>query len=402
MGENDFFSRDGEKLRDARAPLASARSNTGKVSALPRISPPPDLAHLWWLPFGAHQRMGGWHRSTSRTPRSPALRISLQNLKQLPVDALVGAGRQLAIVTLLLPWLVVPGARADGLAWRKDPMEEGSLLWRKDDPDEARLAEEVLSRPAAAPAADGGASAEPIVGVPVEEPFTSPGLGGGLPTAYTAGWGDYFVVGAVATPGKLREGTIDASITTGFGVGDLVRTAAVEVDWNINSIRNFNDNGTFNLRVGRMLVNHPRLQVAAGGGVLNVLRYGLENPPGSEANLYGVVTVAVPLRTPDPYFARVLQFSAGVGGNNFAYADANFEGPDTGYFAAVGMEITSNVGLSVGASGRGTNVNVSYVPFRGFPLTINVTGADVFDTSPSGTQGVLSLAWGDNFRTGIF
>lgn len=239
-----------------------------------------------------------------------------------------------------------------------------------------------------------------LVGVPLKDPYPAPNLGGAVPSAYKANWGDYFIGGSAGTPGKLRDGQPDGSVNMGIGFGDASRLIGIELDWNIGSTRNFNANGTFDIGANRILVNQSRLQVVVGGGVQGLYSYGNEGKPA--VNGYGVVTVATPLRTPNPFFNQVLQISAGIGGNNFASLDANFEGPSTGYFAALGMEITSNVGLSMGWSGRGANLNLSYTPLRDLPFTINVLAADVFNNSPFGTVGVLSVSWGDNFRTALF
>ena len=241
-----------------------------------------------------------------------------------------------------------------------------------------------------------------LVGVPLQQPYAPPNLGGGVPTAYVANWGDYFISASGATPGKLRAGQLDGSVNMGVGFGDASRLIGIEVDWNIGSVRNFNSNGSFDIIVNRILLNQSRLQLVVAGGVQSIYSYtnGKEsNPP---VNGYGVVTVATPLKALNPYFNQVLQISAGVGGNTFSSMNANFEGPTTGYFVALGVEITSNVGLSVGVSGRGTNVNLSFVPSRNLPITINLLGVDLFNSNPYGTLGVLSVSWGDNFRTALF
>jgi hypothetical protein len=256
----------------------------------------------------------------------------------------------------------------------------------------------VAERPGPTPT--GTQAAKPLVGVPLLEPFPAPNLGGGLPSAYVANWGDYFLALSGGTPGNQRDGVVDGSVNMGMGFGDAYRLIAVEADWNIGSVKNFNFNGSFNLLASRVLVNQPRLQVVAGGGVQDLFAYGNEAKP--PATGYGVLTVATPLRQPNLMFNQVLQVSVGVGGNNFTYLNENFEGADASLFTAVGLELSSNVGLSMGWSGRGTNANLSYTPFRDLPFTINLLGADLFATSPFGTVGVLTVSWGDNFRTGLF
>lgn len=285
-----------------------------------------------------------------------------------------------------------------------------ALVWSLDTETPTDLAE-LNASPSASPTSGTGAGAggtgegtagnpAELVGVPLLQPFPPPNLGGGLPTAYNANWGDYFISVAGATPGKLRAGQVDGSVNLGVGFGDSQRLLSIELDWNIGSTRNFNANGSFDISASRMLLNERRLQVVVAGGVQGLYTYGNEAKP--PINGYGVVSVATPLRTPNAFFNQVLQISAGVGGNNFAPLDANFEGPTTGYFAALGLEITSNVGLSMGWSGRGVNLNLSFTPVRDLPFTVNLLGVDLFNNSPFGTVGVLSVSWGDNFRTALF
>lgn len=232
------------------------------------------------------------------------------------------------------------------------------------------------------------------------EPYSPPNLGGGLPSAYVANWGDFYITASAGTAGKQRDSEPDGSVGAGIGFGNDQELIAVELNWGIGSVRNFNANGAFNLFASRMLLNQPRLQVLVGGGVFDLVTYGNEDQPDPTG--YGVLTMALPLREPNFEFNQVLQLSVGVGGRDFAGLDANFQGDDLGVFGAVGVELAPNLGLSTGISGRGTNVNLSYTPFRQLPISINVLAADVFDQSPFGTVGVLTVSWGDNFRRGLF
>ena len=312
----------------------------------------------------------------------------------------------------------------NGLRWELEttplsssPSDDGSeapqassLVWELDfepltatsDPNTAPAGPETTGNPV-----NNGKDTEktspgspPLVGIPLLEPFPAPNLNGGLPSGYVANWGDYFVSASAGTPGKQRDGAWDGSLNLGFGLGDAYRWLAVEVDWNIGSTRNFNANGSFSVLASRMLVNEPRLQVVLGGGLEGLFAYGNESKQPSAG--FGVLTLATPLRTPNPYFNQVLQISAGYGGRDFAPLDENFNGPEESFFAALGLEITSNVGLSLGWSGRGANVNLSYTPSRDLPFTVNLLAADVFNVSPFGTVGVLTVSWGDTFRTGLF
>jgi len=237
---------------------------------------------------------------------------------------------------------------------------------------------------------------------PLPPPLLSPSLGGGQPTGYVGRWGDYFISGSAATAGNLRDGVPDGSINLGMGFGDPIRAVGLDVSWGIGSIQQFGSNGGFSASIGRVLVNQPSLQVSVAGGLLDAVTYGFEPDQEDPADEYGAITVATPLRPGDPNFQQVLQFTAGVGGKRFAAIDSNFEGPGTGFFAAAGVEVTPNLGASLGWSGRSTNVNLSYIPFRAVPIFVNLLAADVFNSTPYGTIGVLSVGWGDNFRTGSF
>jgi hypothetical protein len=236
---------------------------------------------------------------------------------------------------------------------------------------------------------------------PVRPPYRlRPSLSGGVPTGYVGGWGDYFLSGSAGTPGNLRDGSPDGSLNVGFGLGDPERLLGAELFWGIGSIKNLNDNGAFGGAVGRWLVRRPDLLVSVAGGVVEAFPYGTEANP-QPTNGYGALTVALPLRPADPVFPQLVQFTAGGGGSSFAAVDTTFQTAESGAFGAVGLEVTPNIGFSVGVSSRSTNVNLSWIPLRDLPVFVNVMAADVFSDTPWGTVGVLSIGWGDSLRTGL-
>jgi hypothetical protein len=305
-----------------------------------------------------------------------------------------------------LPPLLPPPRVSSGLRWEADdeplPLLAGRQHLHWSASDVAELPEQ--SEPPAL-AAGPGLSPEDLEAL-LLEPYSPPNLGGGLPTAYVANWGDFYVLASAGFGGDrdVSDGDFDAAFSTGVGFGDDQQLVAVELRWNIASFKNFNSNGSFDVAVGRTLVNQPRLQVLVAGGILDA--YAYRNSSSSESipdpTGFGVVTMALPLREPNFRFNQVLQISAGVGGRDFAGLDSNFRGPSTSAFGAIGVELAPNVGLSAGVSGRGSNVNLSYTPFRELPIAINLVAADVFDQSPFGTVAVLTVSWGDNFRRGLF
>ena len=262
-------------------------------------------------------------------------------------------------------------------------------------------------RPTARTAAQGTpvqripADAQVVAAVRTFPYLLAPSLGGALPTGYVGGWGDYYVAGSAASAGNREDGNVDGSLNLGFSLGDPERLLGVDLNWGIGSIRNFNANGSVAVAAGRILVNRPDLQVAVAGGLLDAYSYG--NEAGKpQVNGYGAVTVSVPLRPGDSQFPQRLQLSVGGGGNSFAAVNANFQSTETGFFAAAGVDLLPNLGLSLGQSSRSTNVNLSWIPLRSLPVFVNLVDADVFDATPFGTVGVLSVGWGDSLRRGFF
>lgn len=230
-------------------------------------------------------------------------------------------------------------------------------------------------------------------------PWPSPSLSPGVPSAFVAGWGDVFLGVSGATPGKQRDGVVDGSFTTGFGLGSATKAIALEVSGGCGSVNNLCANGSFTARIGRMLINEPTTRVAIAGAWQNFAQWGNE---GRQDNVYyGALSYGVPLK-PGKSFSQTLQFNVGVG--NSQYAPYVSEGSESqiGGFASVGLELTKFLGISAGWSGRGANAQLSITPFQGLPITFNVLGSDLFNQTPSGTVGILSISWGTNFLTPSF
>ena len=225
-----------------------------------------------------------------------------------------------------------------------------------------------------------------------------PSLGGGLPTGFVGGWGDYFLSASAGTPGNLRPDA-DASFNLGFALGDPEKLVGVDVFWGIGSFKNFNANGAFGADMGRLLVNTPNLQLGVAGGVIDAYSYGTEPNP-QPINGYGAITAALPLRGGGTRPPRLVQFTLGGGGSSFAAIDSNYQLSSSGMFGAAGVELLENLGLSVGVSGRSTNVVLSWIPLRTVPIFVNLTAADVAATTPWGTIGVLTIGWGDSLKNG--
>ncbi len=238
---------------------------------------------------------------------------------------------------------------------------------------------------------------------PGPAPLLSPFLSGGQPTGFAGRWGDYSISGSAGTAGRERDGAPDGSVNLALSFGDPIKAVGVDVFWGIGSTKNFGANGGLGANIGRVLVMRPGFTLAAAGGVIDAYTYGNEADVENPVTPYGAVSLVVPLQPGNPEFQRLLQVSAGGGGRLFAPLNDDFRTQgDAGVFGAVGVELTRNLGASVGVSGRGANVSLSYIPFHDVPVFVNLLAADVFNNTPYGTIGVLTVGWGDNFRTGFF
>jgi hypothetical protein len=324
------------------------------------------------------------------------------------MDPLVQRLALFTLVSALQGVGVVPAGAATII-----PTDPAPLRWRAVDQGGEAPRSQLI--PATAPALAGPGATEPssgdladegaalpadaqVAAAPIRPAYLiRPSLGGGLPTGYVGGWGDYFFSASAGTPGNLRGGSADASFNFGFGIGDPQKFLGAELYAGVGSFKNLNANGAFGASVGRLLVNSPDLQVGVAGGVIDAYSYGTEGNP-QPLNGYGAITAAVPLYKGSP---RILQFTLGGGGSSFAAIDTSYQLTEAGMFGALGIEILENLGFSVGVSGRSTNVVLSWIPLRTLPIFVNLMAADVAATTPWGTVGVLTVGWGDNLQSGF-
>lgn len=285
-----------------------------------------------------------------------------------------------------------------GLEWELVPEPSGmgqrlAIAWETVPNDE-------VIDPEAAVAADldrvkAYQQAIDVVNNPFRPLIYTPYLAGFQPSAYINQWGEGWIGGFGATADNFRDGTVDATLNMRLGLGDPDKWLAIQAGWDIASYRNLNANGSFDLRIARVLYESRQWQITAGGGLLEIGRYG--NETGRvDTNGYGVVTFATPLRHQQTDFSQLLQFSLGVGGNRFApVPEGEFLPTDTmGYFLAVGMQVTPNIGISLGRSGRGANAVLSWLPDNEFPLYLEAAAVDLFDESAGGRVAVFSVRIG--------
>lgn len=231
---------------------------------------------------------------------------------------------------------------------------------------------------------------DPLVKViPLKRTY-SPSLTFATPSAFGATWGDVFLGASAATTGKARTQP-DGSISMGFGLGDARKLVGLELGYNIGSIKNFGYNGTFDLKANRIVYAKGNTQIAAAAGWKSFAQH-VKGESVRPSSAYGVVTSYSLLKPNDTVNKMPISFSIGAGGGDFRTGDAN-----TGVFAGVGVQVHPQIGVGMGWSGVGFNVGASFVPISTIPLTINVVGADLTDTSFGGTVFVLSIGYGFNF-----
>lgn len=251
-------------------------------------------------------------------------------------------------------------------------------------------------------------AAEPAKNVTQEvkslpSPYKSPNLNPTqIPSAYVAEWGDYYVSSSIYSyEDNSRNGslTTDGFLSVGMGFGDSRRFLALEVDLNQESLANTNNGGSLDVRLGRQLIRSNNFALQLGAGWLGVVSYGNWPKPGGSP--YGVLTAAWPLRPGDPKFRQTMQVNLGGGGGRFQRLDA-VDLNSSGLIASVGVELTSNFGISTGWAGRGLNASISYVPLRAKPLYLSLSGANITNVDSTGRSVALSVTWGGSFRTATF
>jgi hypothetical protein len=296
-------------------------------------------------------------------------------------------------------WIIVP---------LQQPLEEATQI--KAAQQESTPARSVETP---APASNSQASEleipTPSPGVPATTPiqgltrrpvtWPAPSLNPGVPSAFIAKWGDVFLSASVGTSGNLRP-DVDGAWVGGFGLGDPQSLVAIELSGGCGSIKRFCGNGGAGFSVSRDLVSKPDQRVAFAIAWRNALQWGYE---GTQDNVFSAgFSYAIPLRNDGTRFRQTLQIDIGAGNSTFAPYTANDSEERIGAFGSIGVELSPSLGVSTGWSGRGINAQISYTPFRYVPISVNLLGADLFNQSPAGTVGILTISWGSNFRTANF
>jgi hypothetical protein len=218
-----------------------------------------------------------------------------------------------------------------------------------------------------------------------------PSLTFGIPSAFGANWGDFFIGASGATAGNRQPSEVDGSISTGFGIGDSDKLIGMTFTYNLGSIKDFGSNGTFDLQGHRNIYKDDITSVAIAAGWSAFGQYGNEIG-ATPSSVWGTVTSYSLLQPDNPVNKLPLLLSLGVGGGYYRQDPAS-----TGVFGGIGLQVAPQLGVGLQWSGVGLNLGLSFVPVPTIPLTIVATGADLTNNSPGGTIFILSVNYGFNF-----
>ncbi|TYQ24892.1 hypothetical protein PseudUWO311_17155 [Pseudanabaena sp. UWO311] len=220
----------------------------------------------------------------------------------------------------------------------------------------------------------------------------TPSLNAGTPVAFGLQTGDAFISVVGATAGRLRD-TVDGSISVGAGLGDASQYLAVEGVFNINSIRNFGSNGSFDLKVHRLIYQDDSRQAAIAVGWTNFANYG-SNAGGTPSSVYGAATISQLTNPNNAENPQPIVATIGVGGGTYRKSTSS---DGVGVFANVGYQFDPQWGVSTAWSGQGLNFGLGFLPDVTFPLNLTLTYSDVTNNSNAGTQVIFGVSYGFNY-----
>ncbi len=220
----------------------------------------------------------------------------------------------------------------------------------------------------------------------------TPSLNAGTPVAFGLETGDAFIGVFGSTAGRTRD-TVDGSVSIGTGLGDASKYLAVEGVFNINSIRNFGSNGSFDLKVHRLVYEDFYKQIGVAVGWTNFANYGT-NAGGTPSSVYGAATMSYLTDADNLDNPKPLITTLGVGGGTYRKSTSN---GGVGIFANLGYQFDPQWGVSTAWSGQGLNFGLGYLPDSTIPLNLTLTYSDVTNNSDAGTQLIFGVSYGFNY-----
>ncbi|MGL5035562.1 MAG: hypothetical protein ACRC6M_17390 [Microcystaceae cyanobacterium] len=262
-----------------------------------------------------------------------------------------------------------------------------------------------------------------------------PGSSLGVPTAYGAKWGDYWLGGAFGSnrlyPSDNPE---DGSLALGVGFGDPKDLVGLEVSLGIFNVQadpavpndSFGNGSAIGFKLHRYLDEQGYF--AAAIGMTNAIHWGSVQQQNAIGGYYpsyfGVLTKRFDLR-PVPDFSEAdfsdpskkreaidiynqlqngsynfmpLTVSVGVGTGEFRSIGAlDASEQNVNVFGSAGLTIIPQVSLISTWTGSQLIMGASIAPFENIPIVLNLAAGDVTGNYPEGTRFVMSLGLGSQF-----
>ena len=210
-------------------------------------------------------------------------------------------------------------------------------------------------------------------------------------SAFGANWGDLFISGSAATPGRQRD-HIDGYLGFGFGLGDAYNLVGSTVSYNMQSIRNFGATNGIDVDLHRVVFSDAQTQIAMAVGVTNLIKvYSGGYSDRLTEGYWGAITSYIFLRPDDP--VNTLPLALTVGGASGQYNSQT----DIGIFGGVGIQLAPQLGIGAAWTGVSLDLGMSYVPISTFPLTLTMEGIDLTNNTPGGPRFLLGINLGYNF-----
>ncbi|MDA1081631.1 MAG: hypothetical protein O2973_08120 [Gemmatimonadetes bacterium] len=230
----------------------------------------------------------------------------------------------------------------------------------------------------------------------------SPGTGSSSPMAFGAAMGDVFIGstwqnetrGAKVAPNTFTaNGTDNASISIGFGLGDAVN--GIGLTTVVTGLSPF--------RPGAGKTNTVSLQAFRNINETTVIAVGVENAivgggsSGSES-FYGVVSKVFQSPWEGAPWLKAVTGSVGVGGGRFRQInDANSDKSTANVFSSLAVLVHDQLSLLADYTGQDLNLGFSVVPFRNYGFAITPMIADVTQTATGTARLVVGVGMGIHF-----
>jgi hypothetical protein len=223
-----------------------------------------------------------------------------------------------------------------------------------------------------------------------------PGYSLGAPSGLVPGWGSVFA----SMAGTWWDSSeLDAALSFGGGFGDPYQSLGGVASLSIGSV-DPRDGGSFNRGSLNLGFGHHFRQYALGlgAGVSNIDLWHESSGDEMDPSYYFTATK---LLAND--LVPVI-WSIGLGNN--AYSDVSKDISEDNrqdewdVFSSIALYVNPRVSLIADYTSNMTSVGVSTVPFRKFPLVVNLAAMDVFQKDPlyDATKFLVTVGYGFSFR----